>query len=64
MFTMAIFGVSVVFLLGIINLLLLLFQFLSGMHFIKVKYKMHKRAGIVFLATGLLHAILAILANM
>ncbi len=63
MFTMSIFGVSIVLLLGVINFFLLLFQFLSGLHYIKVNYKVHKRTGVILFITGTLHGILAILAN-
>jgi hypothetical protein len=63
MFTMSIFGVSIVLLLGVINFFLIIFQFLSGMHYIKVNYKMHRKTGITLLVTGILHGILAVMAN-
>jgi hypothetical protein len=63
MFTMSIFGISVVLLLGVVNFFLIIFQFISGMHYIKVNYKLHKKTGIVLFITGILHGILAVLAN-
>ena len=64
MFTMSIFGLSVIFLLGIVNLLLLIFQLLSGLHVIEAKIGIHKKTGIILFITGLLHGLLGILANM
>jgi hypothetical protein len=63
MFTMSIFGISIIMILGMINLLLLIFQFLSGMGIIQVKLGVHKKTGITLLVTGVLHGILGILAN-
>lgn len=63
MFTMSIFGVSIIMILGIINFFLLLFQLLSGLHILNVKIGIHKKTGIIFAITGFLHGILAILAN-
>jgi hypothetical protein len=63
MFTMSIFGISIIIILGIINLFLLLFQFLSGMRIIQVKLGVHRKTGITLFITGLLHGILGILAN-
>ena len=64
MFTMSFFGISIILLLGIINLLLLLFQLFSGLHIIQVTIGIHKKTGITLFITGLLHGILGILANM
>jgi hypothetical protein len=64
MFSMSVFGVSIILLLGIINLLLLIFQLLSGLHIIQVKLGVHKRTGIILFVTGLLHGVLGILANL
>jgi hypothetical protein len=64
MFSMSIFGVSIIIILGIINLFLLIFQLLSGLHIIQVKIGIHKKTGITFFITGLLHGILGILANL
>jgi hypothetical protein len=63
MFTMSIFGISIIMILGIINFFLLIFQFLSGLHLIQVKIGFHKKAGIALFVCGMLHGILAILAN-
>lgn len=64
MFTMSVFGISIIMILGIINLLLLIFQLLSGLHFIQVRIGLHKKTGITLFITGLLHGILGILANL
>jgi hypothetical protein len=63
MFTMSIFGISIIMILGMINLLLLIFQFLSGMRIIQIKLGVHKKTGVTLLVTGVLHGILGILAN-
>jgi hypothetical protein len=63
MFTMSIFGISIIMILGIINLFLLIFQLLSGMRIIQVKFGVHRKTGITLFITGLLHGILGILAN-
>jgi hypothetical protein len=60
---MTIGGVSVIFILGIFNFFLLLFQLLSGLHKINVRPKVHKKTGIVLLVTATLHGGLAILAR-
>jgi len=64
MFSMSVFGVSIILLLGIINLLLLIFQLLSGLHLIQVKLGVHKKTGITLFITGILHGLLGILANL
>lgn len=64
MFSMSVFGVSIILILGVINLFFLVFQLLSGLHIINVKIGVHKKTGITFFITGLLHGILGILANL
>ncbi|MDA3953408.1 MAG: hypothetical protein PF485_07160 [Bacteroidales bacterium] len=58
-----IFGVDIILLLGIINLSLILFQLLSGLRLIKVKYKTHKLLGIILFFTASIHGIYAIIIN-
>lgn len=53
-------GISLVQILGIINFILLLFQLSSGQHWIKVKFGIHRKVGLVFVATASLHGFLAI----
>lgn len=64
MFSMSVFGMSPILLLGIINFFLLLFQLLSGLHIIRVKIGVHKKTGITLFITGVLHGILGIMANL
>lgn len=61
---MFIFGVSVIKLTGFINLILLLLQFLSGMHYIRMPWRLHKRLGIVFCVTAVLHGVVAYISMM
>lgn len=57
-------GVSIILILGIINLLLILFQTASGLRFIKVKIEIHKKAGFALLFFAVAHGLLAFLANL
>jgi hypothetical protein len=57
------FGINIILWLGIINLLLALFQLLSGLRYIKVKYRLHKTMGIVFFFTAFTHGIYALVLN-
>lgn len=54
-------GMSLVQLLGIINFMLLMFQLCSGQHWIQVKIGIHRKVGLVLVATASLHGVLAIL---
>jgi len=56
-------GISIIFILGICNFVLLLFQVSSGLRVIKVPFKLHKGTGIALFITAMLHGILAILSN-
>ncbi len=58
-----IFGINIILWFGIINLILILFQFLSGLRIIKVKYKLHKTLGIVLFFTAFIHGIYALVIN-
>jgi len=57
-------GVSIILVLGFCNLLLILFQLLSGLHIIKVKIKVHRKTGITLLISALIHGSLAFLATL
>ena len=59
---MTIFGVSIILILGIINLFLLIFQLLTGLHKIKVPLKIHKTSGIIFFIVAIAHGTLGILS--
>jgi hypothetical protein len=60
---MTIGGISIILILGLCNLILLLFQAASGLRIIKVRYSIHKKTGIVLLVTGLIHGFLGIVAS-
>jgi hypothetical protein len=49
-----------ILILGILNMLLILFQISSGIRWIKVPFGVHKRTGIALFFSGALHALLAI----
>lgn len=57
------FGINIILWLGIINLLLAIFQLLSGLRYIKVNYKLHKRLGVTLFFTAAIHGIFAIITN-
>lgn len=56
-------GINIIFWFGLINLILILFQLLSGLRAIKVKYKIHKVFGIILLFTASIHGIYALVIN-
>ena len=49
--------------MGICAYLSILFSFLTGMKFIKVKFKVHKTIGIVGFTAGTIHALLMLYFN-
>ena len=61
--TMTIAGVSIILLLGVFNLILLVFQLSSGMRWVKVSFGAHRKTGVVLLVSAVLHATFAILAQ-
>lgn len=54
---------SIILLLGIVNFLLLLFQLLTGMHWMKVKIGVHRKAGVLLVVVASVHALIALLAH-
>ena len=60
---MTIGGISIILILGICNLLLVLFQAASGLRLIKAKFGVHKKVGPVLVIFALTHGLLAILAS-
>lgn len=56
-------GINIILWFGVINLILIIFQLLSGLRVIKVKYKIHKVSGIILFFTASIHGILALLIN-
>ena len=61
---MKIAGVSIVMILGLVNLLLLSFQLSSGLRWIKLPFGVHRKTGIILFVTALLHGILGIIAQL
>ena len=60
---MSVGGVSVILIFGILNLVLLVFQLSTGMRWIRVALKTHKRSGIILFISAIIHAGLAFLAD-
>jgi hypothetical protein len=56
-------GVSIILILGLINMILILFQLSTGLRWIKVPFRMHRKTGVILLISAALHAIFAYLAN-
>jgi hypothetical protein len=56
-------GVSIILIGGLINFSLLLFQLLSGLHYIKVPFGVHKKTGIALVLFAFIHGLLGILAD-
>lgn len=57
---MSIGNTSIIFLLGILNIILIVFQLLTGLHIIKFKIRLHKTVGIILLISSMVHGLLAI----
>jgi len=56
-------GVSIILILGFINMILILFQLSTGLRWIKVPFQVHRRSGMILFVSATLHAIFAYLAN-
>ncbi len=56
-------GVSIILIGGLINFGLLLFQLMSGLHYIKVPFGVHKKTGIALVCFAFIHGLLGILAD-
>lgn len=61
---MVISGVSLILILGVINFVLLLFQLSTGLRWIKVKFGVHRKTGILLFVLAFIHGSLGILANL
>lgn len=61
---MTIGGISLILILGMINFLLLLFQMATGLRWIKVRFGVHKKTGIILFIAAVVHGGLAVLANL
>jgi len=60
---MAIGGISIILILGIINFLLLLFQLTTGLRWIKVRFGVHRKTGILLFVIAAIHGLLGILSQ-
>jgi hypothetical protein len=60
---MAIGGISIILILGIINFLLLLFQLATGLRWIKVRFGVHRKTGILLFVIATIHGLLGILSQ-
>lgn len=56
-------GLNIIQLLGIFNLILLLYQLLSGLRIIKFSFKIHRGTGILLFISAVCHALLAFLVS-
>ena len=54
---------SVILILGIINLVLLSFQITTGLHWIKVPFGIHRKTGVTLFVVASLHGLLAIVVS-
>lgn len=60
---MTIAGISLVLILGIANLVLVLFQVSTGKKWLRVNFAWHRRLGLVLLLTAIAHGLLAYLSR-
>jgi hypothetical protein len=60
---MSVGGISIILILGICNLVLILFQIATGLRIIKVRFGVHKKTGLILLAVASIHGVLAMLAG-
>ena len=60
---MTIGGVSIILLLGILNMVLVIFQISTGLRWLKVPFGVHRRTGTVLFFSAAIHAILAFLVS-
>lgn len=54
---------SIMLLLGIANFLLLIFQLFTGMHWIRVRLRLHRKAGVLLVIVAAVHGLIGILAH-
>ncbi len=57
-------GVSIILVLGLINLLLLSLQLSSGLRWIKLPFGIHRKTGIALFVTALIHGVLGIISQL
>jgi len=56
-------NIPIIGLLGIVNLVLVVFQVLSGLKIIKVSLSIHKTGAFILLGTASIHGLLAFFAH-
>jgi len=56
-------GVSIILILGFVNIILILFQLSTGLRWITVPSRMHRKTGMILFISAALHGILAYLAD-
>ena len=56
-------GISFILLLGMLNMVLILFQMSTGLRWIRVPIGVHKRTGMLLFVSALVHALLAYLVS-
>ncbi len=61
---MSVGGVSIILILGILNLVLALFQLTTGTHWVKIPFRIHRASGILLVISALIHGSLAVLADL
>lgn len=57
-------GVSIILVLGLINLLLLSLQLSSGLRWIKLPFGIHRKTGIALFVTAVIHGVLGIISQL
>jgi len=58
-----IFGINFILVFGLLNLLLIVFQLLSGFRIVKVTFSMHRKCGFVLCVLAFCHGALAFLVS-
>ena len=57
-------GFSLILILGLVNLVLVLFQLSTGMRWVKVPFKVHRTSGILLVVSAVVHGLLAALVEL
>lgn len=57
-------GVSIILILGMVNLVLLSIQLSSGLRWIKLPFGVHKKTGMALFVTALIHGILGVIVQL
>jgi hypothetical protein len=60
---MTIGGVSIIMIGGIINMIIILFQLLTGLRYVKVPFRVHRNTGIILVFCAIIHGMLGFLAQ-